>query len=247
MHDGLPLVGGWREGGRASGPFEVPWTSAQAAVFWLQWLLARTTARPVCCGVRAAAMPCLPYPPHSRRQVEDRPVMKERVTRTREHHPVEKEFVVRPPPTWSAPASVLPALLPPKGSSGCACRGLVTADRCRPQLLHVQPPPPHPSLSPPLPRTQTGGDSCHRRARDGRAGAGAHGCSRARRGGGTAQGCLRVNALNGKGNGCTSSAPPRARRDRGQGIRRAAQAAHATALRCGGDRTAAVACISLDR
>jgi hypothetical protein len=27
-------------------------------------------------------------------QTEDRPVMKERVTRMREHHPVEKEFVV---------------------------------------------------------------------------------------------------------------------------------------------------------
>lgn len=37
-------------------------------------------------------------------QVEDRPVVKERVTRIREHHPVEKEFVVGgwPASCWQA-------------------------------------------------------------------------------------------------------------------------------------------------
>jgi len=42
-------------------------------------------------------------------QVEDRPVVKERVTRMREHHPVEKEFVVS---GWGWMSCRLPPWLP---------------------------------------------------------------------------------------------------------------------------------------
>ena len=47
---------------------------------------------------------CIPF------QVEDRPIVKEIKTYVREHHPVEKEFVVETRPTGELPPSAISAI-----------------------------------------------------------------------------------------------------------------------------------------
>ena len=50
-------------------------------------------------SVQPPLYPCLQCDQQFHTKVEDRPVIKETVTQIREHHPIEKEFVVETRPT----------------------------------------------------------------------------------------------------------------------------------------------------
>ena len=108
-------------------------------------------------------LPCphpLPFgPPRTPAQVEDRPVVKERVELIQEHRPVEKEFVVRATVKGHYGGEEQQRGPPLQARDFTGCQGGRGRANDRTPGARSQSTP----ACPPPPRRRSGGDPCHRR------------------------------------------------------------------------------------